>query len=213
MKPERFLIPLAAIAIAVFATSRLMVAIDPGEAHPTGLSGETAESFKNELRKVTGGGGGGGSRGGDGDDGKGSRETHSFFSGAGVRDLQRLVTEEAGPEARVSIFRLQASQAQVFTRSARGGKMLVIERGPRIKFSASTPTGVPGGFGIRSVDPSAPRRILAAIPQLSNASANDVDYMVYSVSPIDGTGRWNAFLKRDATHFAADAHGNHVTQP
>jgi hypothetical protein len=213
VKPERLLIPLAAIAIAVFATSRLMVAIDPGESHPTGLSGETAESFKDELRKVTGGGGGGGGGRSEGGGGKSSRESHSFFSGAGVRDLQRLVTAEAGPEARVSIFRLQASQAQVFTRSGGGGKMLVIERGPKVKFSASTPTGVPGGFGIRSVDPSAPKRILVAIARLSSASANDVDYMVYSVSPIDETGRWDAFMTRGGTHFAADAHGHHVTQP
>jgi hypothetical protein len=210
VRPERFLIPLAAIAIAVFATSRLMVAIDPGESHPTGLSGETAESFKDQVRRVTGGGGGDGDRE---KRGQGSRETHSFYSAAGVRDLQDLVTEEAGPEARVSLFRLAADQASVFTRSGRGGKMLVIERGPRLKFSASTPTGVPGGFGIRSLDPSAPGRVLTAIARLSGRSAKDVDYMVYSVSPIDGTGRWNAFLAGSGTHFAADAHGRHVTQP
>ena len=208
MRPERFLLPLAAIAIAVFATSRLMVAIDPGEAHPTGLSGETAKGFKDQVRRATGGG--------DDDDEGGderSRETHSFFSRAGVRDLQRLVIEEAGPEARVSIFRLQSREAQVFTKSGGGGRMLVIERGPRVRFSASTPTAVPGGFGIRSVDPDAPARILTAIARLSDASAGDVDYMVYSVSPIDGTGRWDAFLTRGATHFAADAHGRHVTRP
>jgi hypothetical protein len=206
VKPERLLIPLAAIAIAVFATSRLMVAIDPGEAHPTGLSGETANSLKEEVRRATGGG--------DGKEGgRSSRESHSFFSRAGMRDLQRLVTKEAGPEARVSLFRLQASEAQVFTRSGGGGKMLVIERGPKVRFSASTPAGVPGGFGIRSVDPGAPRRILVAMARLSDASANEVDYMVYSVSPIDKEGRWDAFLKRGATHFAADAHGRHVTRP
>jgi hypothetical protein len=201
VRPERLLIPLAAIAVAVFATSRLMVAIDPGEAHPTGLSGDS--------RKALGRGGGGGDTGG----GDKSRETHSFFSRAGVRDLQALVAKEAGPEARVSLFRLQASQAQVFTRTGGGGKMLVIERGPKVRFSASTPAGVPGGFGIRSVDPSAPRRILAAITHLSNASAKDVDYMVYSLNPIDRTGGWDAFLTRTATHFHADAHGRHVTRP
>jgi hypothetical protein len=37
--------------------------------------------------------------------------------------------------------------------------------------------------------------------------------MVYSVSPVDGTGRWDAFLARGATHFAADAHGRQVTRP
>ncbi|HKP89174.1 MAG TPA: hypothetical protein VJT75_04290 [Thermoleophilaceae bacterium] len=209
MKPERLLIPLAAIAVAIFATSRLMVAIDPGEAHPTGLGGDTAKSAEKAIRKATGGGDGNGDGGGKG----GSRESHSFFSRAGMRDLQRLVTEEAGPEARVSLFRIQASQAQVFTRSGSGGKMLVLERGPKVKFSASTPAGIPGGFGIRSVDTSAPSRILVAIARLSDASANDVDYMVYLVSPIDRTGRWDAFLKRGATHFAADAHGRHVTQP
>jgi hypothetical protein len=211
VRPERFLIPLAAIALAVFATSRLMVAIDPGESRPTGLSGETAESLKDEVRRITGGEDGGRRR--DGDRGQRSRETHSFFSRAGIRDLQRLVAEEAGPEARVSIFRIQASDATVFARSGRGGKMLVIERGPKVKFSASSPTGVPGGFGIRTVDPDAPRRILVAIARLANASANDVDYMVYSVSPIDGTGRWGAFLKGTGTHFAADAHGRQVRQP
>jgi hypothetical protein len=195
VRPERLLIPLAAIAIAVFATSRLMVAIDPGEAHPTGLPHASAI--------------GTGREGGT----KGSRETYSFYSPSGMRQLRKLILTEAGTEARVSLFRLQASQAQVFTRAGRGGKMLVIERGPRVRFSASTPTGVPGGFGVRDLDPRAPGRILAAIARLSDASAKDVDYMVYSVSPVDGTGRWDAFLTRGATHFAADAHGRQVTRP
>jgi hypothetical protein len=204
VKPERLLIPLAAIAIAVFATSRLMVAIDPGEAHPTGITGAYSDTVDGKPRKA----------GGDQKERERSTlESHSFFSRAGMRDLQRLVIKEAGPEARVSLFRLQASEAQVFTRSGGGGKMLVVERGPKVRFSASTPAGVPGGFGIRSVDPGAPTRILGAIARLSDASANDVDYMVYSVSPIDRTGRWDAFLKRGATHFAADAHGRHVTRP
>jgi hypothetical protein len=195
VRSERLLIPLAAIAIAVFATSRLMVAIDPGEAHPTGLPHASAIGADRE----------GGT--------KGSRETYSFYSPSGMRQLRKLILTEAGPEARVSLFRLQASQAQVFTRAGRGGKMLVIERGPRVRFSASTPTGVPGGFGVRDLDPRAPGRILAAIARLSDASAKDVDYMVYSVSPIDATGRWDAFLTRGATHFAADAHGRQVTRP
>jgi hypothetical protein len=206
VKPERFLIPLAAIAIAVFATSRLMVAIDPGEAHPTGITGAYSDTADGKPRRSNDGGK---DHGGN----KSSRETHSFFSRTGMRELQDFVAKEAGPEARVSLFRIQADQAQVFTRTGNGGKMMVIERGPRVKFSASTPTGVPGGFGIRSVDPDAPRRIVAAIGGLSDASAKDVDYMVYTVSPIDGEGRWDAFLTKGATHFAADAHGRHVTQP
>jgi hypothetical protein len=206
VRPERLLIPLAAIAVAVFATSRVMVAVDPGEAHPTGLPHDTAKSLKDEVRGTL-------DRGGDHTGGGRSRETHSFYSRAGIRDLQALVAKEAGPEARVSLFRLQSSQAQVFTGSGGGGKMLVIERGPKVRFSASTPTGIPGGFGVRDLDPAAPRRILAAIARLSKASANDVDYMVYTISPIDRTGGWDAFLTRTATHFHADAHGRHVTQP
>jgi hypothetical protein len=208
VRPERLLIPLAAIVLAAFATTRLMVAIDPGEAHPTGLPHDTAESLKDQVRKVTGGGGDHGDGGG-----RPSRETHSFFSRAGVRDLERLIAKEAGPESRVSLFRLQSDQAQVFTRAGSGGKMLVIERGPKVKFSASTPVATPGGFSLRDLDPNAPGRILGGIARLSHASANDVDYMVFSTNPIDREGRWDAFLTGTATHFAADAHGRHVTQP
>ena len=207
MKPERLLIPLAAIAIAVFATSRLMVAIDPGEAHPTGLTGAYSDTADGKPRKE---------KGDDhGDRKKASHETHSFFSSSGVRELQRLIRKEAGPESRVSLFRLQSDAAQVFTRAAggSGGKMLVIERGPRVKFSASTPVAAPGGFTLGALDPNAPGRILGAIAELSHAPASRVDYMVFSVNPIDREGRWDAFLTAGATHFAADAHGRHVTQP
>ena len=33
------------------------------------------------------------------------------------------------------------------------------------------------------------------------------------VGKLDREGRWDAFLTAGATHFAADAHGRHVTQP
>lgn len=210
MKPERFLIPLAAIAIAIFATTRLMVAIDPGEAHPTGLGGDTAKSLEEQVRKATGGGSG------DRKTSKHrSRETHSFYSAKGVRDLQRLIRQAAGPESRISLFRLQSDQAQVFTRAAggSGGKMLVVERGPRVKFSATTPVATPGGFTIGTLDPNAPGRILAGIARLSHAPASRVDYMVFSTNPVDREGRWDAFLTGGATHFAADAHGRNVTRP
>ena len=209
MKSERFLIPLAAIAIAVFATSRLMVAIDPGEAHPTGLTGAYSDTVDGKPPKERGAG--------DRDrETKASHETHSFFSSSGVRDLQQLIRKEAGAESRVSLFRLQSDAAQVFTRSAggsSGGKMLVIERGPRVKFSSNTPGAAPGGFTLGTLDPRAPARILGAISELAHAPASRVDYMVFSVGLVDHQGRWDAFLKGDATHFAADAHGRHVTQP
>lgn len=145
-----------------------------------------------------------------------SRETHSFFSRSAVRDLQRLIRKEAGPASPVSLFRLQSHAVQVFTRGARagsGGKMLVIERGPRVKFSSSTPVATPGGFTLGALDPHAPGRILTAIARLSHAPVSRVDYMVFSVGLVDHQGRWDAFLTGDATHFAADAQGRHVTQP
>jgi hypothetical protein len=205
VKPERFLIPLAAIALAVFATSRLMVAIDPGEAHPTGITGVGSDTVDGKPRKA-----GGGDRGGSG---RGSHETHSFFSGAGMRDLQRLIRKEAGPEVRVSLFRLQSDQAQIFARAGSSGKMLVVERGPRVRFSATTPVATPGGFSLRALDPNAPRRIVTAIARLSHQPASRVDYMVFSTNPVEPEGRWDAFLSGGATHFAADAHGRDVTQP
>jgi hypothetical protein len=207
VRPERFLVPLAAIAIAVFATSRLMVAIDPGEAHPTGLTGAYSDTADGKPAKAKHREHGAGKHR--------SRETHSFYSAKGVRDLQRLIRQAAGPESRISLFRLQSDAAQVFTRAAggSGGKMLVIERGPRVKFSASTAVATPGGFTLGALDPKAPARILAAIARLSHAPPSGVDYMVFSTNPIDREGRWDAFLTGGATHFAADAHGRRVTQP
>jgi hypothetical protein len=201
VKPERLLIPLVAIALAVFGTSRVMESIDPGKA--------TADS------KSSGGGGGGGDDQGDGDgkDG-GSRETHTFFSPAGMSDLKELIRKEGGPEARVGLFRIQASDAQVFLRSGEGGKMLVIERGPKVRFSGTSPAATLSGFTLRKLDDRAPRRIGNGIARLSHASLADVDYMVFLVNPITGEGGWEAFLSTgDHTHFHADAHGRKVTRP
>jgi hypothetical protein len=208
VRPERFLVPLAAIAIAVYATSRLMVAIDPGEAHPTGLSDETATGLKGEVRRALGGGGkdGGGER-------RSGRKNHSFFSAAGMRELKGLIGKEAGRGGTIGLFRLQADEAQVFTRTGHGGRMLVVERGPRVRFRATTPIATPGGFALGALDPDAPRRIVAAIVRRTHGTERDIDYMVFSTSPIDRRGRWDAFLTGGATHFAADAHGRHVTQP
>jgi hypothetical protein len=37
--------------------------------------------------------------------------------------------------------------------------------------------------------------------------------MVFTVSPIDRTGGWDAFATRPPAHLHADAHGRHVTRP
>jgi hypothetical protein len=93
---------------------------------------------------------------------------------------------------------------------ARSGDLAAV---PRVKFRATTPVVTPGGFSLRTLDPDAPARIVAAIARLTHGSPRDVDYMVFSTNPIDRDGRWDAFLTGGATHFAADAHGRHVTRP
>jgi hypothetical protein len=198
VRPERALIPLVAVALAIFGTSRVMEGVDPG---PAKASGDSSSS--------------GGDRGSDhGDGGKRSRETHSFFSPAGMRDLKELLAKEGGPEARISLFRVQENDAQVFLRKGNGGGMLVLERGPKVKFRASSPAAVPGGFTLRQLDPRAPQRIGDAIARLSKASLADVDYMVFNTNPIDREGSWEVFLATgDHTHFHADAHGRNVTRP
>jgi hypothetical protein len=201
VKPERALLPLAAIVLAVFATTRLMASIDPGEAHPTGL-GVAADQLGTGDAKA-------GKRGGGGP----SRETHSFYSPSGMRQLRALIRREGGPNALVPLFRVTPDQAQVQLAKGGGGRLLVIERGPKVKFSVSTPVAAPGGFRLRELDTGAPKRILAAVRRLSEASANDVDYMVFTVSPIDRTGGWDAFAARPPAHFHTDAHGRHVTRP
>ena len=205
MKPERLLVPLAAIAVAVFGTSRLMVAIDPGEAHPTGLPHDTAESLKGEVRRAIGGD----RRGG----GRGSRETYSFYSPTGMRQLRKLIQAEGGYEGRIPIFRIQSDQAQVQVARGRHGRVLVVDRGPSVKFSVSTSVAISNGFRLSQLDVQAPRRILTAIARASDASPKDVTYMVFSTNPIDRAGRWDAFVTESAMHFAADAHGRHVTRP
>lgn len=205
MKPERLLIPLAAIAIAVFATSRLMVSIDPGEAHPTGPTGAYSDTVDGKPRKAHGGGRKRKRRS--------SRETYSFFSPSGMRQLRRLILDKGGAEARLPIFRIASDQAQVQIARGRGGRLLVIDRGPQVKFSTATPIASPFGVRVTQLDVNAPERILTAIARLSGAPAKDVDYMVFTLSPIDRTGSWDAFLVASARHFHADANGRHVTQP
>jgi hypothetical protein len=207
VRPERFLLPLAAIALAVFATSRLMVAIDPGEAHPTAITGAHSDNPSDSGGKA------GRKPGGRKRHRKQPGGGHSFYSPAGVRSLQRLIRKEAGPAAVVSLFRLQAEEAQIFTRTGNGGRMLVVERGPRVRFQATTPIGTPGGFDPSFLDVNAPRRILAAIARIAHVSERNVDYMVFSTNPVDRGGRWDAFLTGGATHFAADSHGRRVTRP
>ena len=199
MKPERALLPLAAIVLAVFATTRLMASIDPGEAHPTGLGPARSDTADGKHRK----------RGGEGQRG----ETDSFYSPSGMHRLRSLIRREGGPEALVPLFRITPDQAQVQLAKGGGGRLLVIERGPKVQYAVSTPVAAPGGFRLGQLDTGAPKRILAAVRRLSEASANDVDYMVFTVSPIDRTGGWDAFATRPPAHFHADAHGRHVTRP
>jgi hypothetical protein len=224
VKPERLLVPLAAIAIAVFATSRLMVAIDPGEAHPTGLTKKTIGDLQSELRNAgkpgaaerlrreleRGAGAGMRER-----DGTPRGETYSFYSPKGMRQLKSLMEAEGGRGGRVALFRIQSSQAQIQVgRGGRqGGAILVVDRGPSVRFRTPTPVLGAGGFSPAGLDPRAPGRIGRAIARQSEASPADVDYMVFFVNPIDHEGSWDAFLTRTATHFHADAHGRHVTQP
>jgi hypothetical protein len=202
VRPERALIPLAAVVLAVFGTSRVMESVDPGPLR--------ASSFSDS------GGDGKGERRGDGDR-KGetkerSRESHSFFSAAGMRELVDFIRSEGGAEVRVSLFRIQANQSQAFVRSGSGGGgMMVIDRGPTMKFRAESPTAVPGGFTLGKLDPRAPARIGDAIARLSDATLADVDYMVFLLNPVTGEGGWDAFLTNgEHTHFHADAHGRHV---
>ena len=203
MKPERFLIPLLAVVLAAFGTSRVMESVDPGEPHAATASD---------------------SGDGDGDHGDGKsagkdkerkRETHSFFSPSGMRDLADLLRREGGPEARISLFRIQAGDAQVFVKkSSESGGLLVIERGPKVKFRTTSPVSPPGGFSLGKLDPRAPQRIGDAIARLSKATLADVDYMVFLINPITNEGSWETFLASgDHTHFHADAHGRHVTRP
>jgi hypothetical protein len=196
----RIVVPVAAVALAVFATSHVMESVDPGPPRASASSGS------------------GGS--GDGTNGKGDREreksheTHSFLSPAGMRDLAGLIRREAGPEGRISLFRVQSEQAQVFVKKGSGGSLLVIERGPKVKFSGNSPAAPLGGFFLSALDPRAPQRIGDAIARVSSATIADVDYMVFLINPVTHEGSWEAFLTNgDHTHFHADAHGRHVTRP
>ena len=203
MKPERVLIPLVAVVVAVFATSRVMESVDPGPLRAQSTSGK------------------GGGDHGDGGNGRGdhherrSHETYSFFSPAGMRQLTGLLRREGGPEGQITLFRVQAGEAQVFLKKGGGsGGLLVVERGAKVKFRTESPVSPPGGFGISKLDPRAPQRIGDAIARLSKASLADVDYMVFLINPIENVGSWEAFLSNaDHTHFHADAHGRHVTRP
>ena len=202
MKPERALVPLLAVVLAVFGTSRVMESVDPGtpRASASSNSGGDGEGDDHGDRK-------GGKR-------ERTKETHSFFSPAGMRDLADLIRREAGPEARVSLFRVQAHDAQVFVKKGSGGSMLVIERGPKIKFSGSSPAAPLSGFFLSALDPRAPERIGDAIARLSSSTIADVDYMVFLDNPVTHEGSWEAFLTNgDHTHFHADAHGRHVIRP
>lgn len=208
MRPERVLLPLLAVVLAVFGTSHVMESVDPGPLRASGFSG----SGNN------GDSGGGNKKGGGkskGDRKERSRESHSFFSPTGMRELVDLIRHEAGPEGRITLFRVQANQAQVFVkRSATSGGMLVIDRGPNVKFSTTSPASPPGGFSPRKIDPRAPERIGDAIARMSDASLSDVDYMVFLINPVTGEGSWESFLATgDHTHFHADAHGRGVTRP
>jgi hypothetical protein len=205
VKPERALVPLLAVVLAVFGTSRVMESVDPGAPRASASSDSDSGS---------GGGGDHGDRKKERGDHEKSHETHSFFSPAGMRDLAGLIRREAGPEGRVSLFRVQAHDAQVFVKKGSGGSMLVIERGPKVKFSGSSPAAPLGGFSLSALDPRAPERIGDAIARLSSSTIADVDYMVFLINPVTHEGSWEAFLTNgDHTHFHADAHGRHVTRP
>jgi hypothetical protein len=203
VKPERVLIPLVAVVLAVFGTSRVMESVAPATPHAASASDSD---------------GGGGDGEGDGKGGhkkERKRETHTFFSAAGMRDLIALIRKEGGPEGRVSLFRIQANDAQVFVKSSSTeGGMLVIERGPKVRFKGTSPVAPPGGFSLGKLDVHAPQRIGDGIARLSNATLADVDYMVFLINPVTGDGGWETFLATgDHTHFHADADGRHVTRP
>jgi hypothetical protein len=203
----RFIVPLAAVVLAIFGTSRVMESIDSG---PVGVSGSTGLSIG------SGDSNGGDEDGGDEDGGDGrqkgdgdSRERRSFFTPSGMRALVDLLDDQG---ERVTLFRLQADAAQVqMARRGGGGAMVVVEPGPDIRFRTETPVAVPGGFEARELDPRAPQRIRSAIREHSRAP---IDYMVFLVNPVTRESGWEAFLANgDHTHFHADADGRNVTRP
>jgi hypothetical protein len=203
----RFLVPLAAIVLAVFGTSRLMESIDSG---PVGVTGGTGLSVGGGGDGSNGGGDGGDGEGGDRERGDGgSRERRSFFTPSGMRSLIDLLEDQG---ERVTLFRVQENAAQVqMARRGGGGAMVVVEPGPNVRFRAETPVAVPGGFEARDLDPRAPSRIRSAIRERSRSP---IDYMVFLVNPVTGEGAWDAFLRNgDHTHFHADADGRNVTRP
>jgi hypothetical protein len=209
VKPERVLLPLLAVALAVFGTSRLMESIDPGQVRASGLSEQTLERLDRERKRRVRQGERRGKR-----EKRRASELHSLLSPAGMRELKTLIRREA-KRGDVTLFRVTANDAQVHVaRPTGGGMLLVLERGPSVRFRTPTPVGIPGGFPLGDIDVYAPRRVGAGIARLSRATLADVDYMVYLVNPVTREGQWNAFLGDPAhTHFQADAHGRGVTSP
>jgi hypothetical protein len=211
VRPERFVVPLAAIVLAVFGTSRLIEAIDPGADR---ASGEGRSVAADERPPEPGSS----DRRGERKRGAKPRRhrSSSFLAPTGMRQLKALLASEAGSGGRVTLFRVQADAAQVHVarRGGGGGGLLVIEKGPRVRFRASTPVAVPGGFSLSELDPYAPSRIGSAIARLSSASLADVDYMVFVSGLAGNPSSWEAFLANaEHTHFHADAHGRDVTRP
>jgi hypothetical protein len=206
VRPERFVVPLAAIVLSVLGTSRLIEAIDPGADR---ASGQGPSIAADERRSEPGSSKRGEKRR------RRARRPSSFLTPAGMRQLKALLASEAGAGGRVTLFRVQAGAAQVhFARRGGGGGLLVIEKGPRVRFRASTPVAVPGGFRLRDLDPYAPSRVGSEIARLSSASLADVDYMVFFFGLAGQGGGWEAFLANaEHTHFHADAHGRNVTRP
>jgi hypothetical protein len=215
----RILIPLAAVALAVFATSRLMSAIDPGSVgHPTGLARDTVRGLLGDsdagYLKIDPGKAGRAlrreaEREGSGKPPAAARETVSFFSRSGMRRLKSLLEAAAGRGGRASFLRLTADQAQVtVARAGRStGEHLVIERGPSVRFRTPSPIIAPGSFSPREIDAAAPHRIGLTLARRSDATVADIDYMVFSLDPIEHRGGWEIFLARTGTHLHADEHG------
>jgi hypothetical protein len=137
----------------------------------------------------------------------------SLLGPAALRRALGRVTHSAPKFTGIVNMRIDADRVSGTLRSARGAERIITIARDGTLNSLSTTSFSGKTIPLRSVDPNAPQRMIAAVKRLG-VRRSHVSYLVVTANPIDGSPQMLLFtnLTSPAAFYRADLHGRHVVR-
>jgi hypothetical protein len=120
-------------------------------------------------------------------------------------NFSRALRQTRRHGTRFTLLRLDPARLQMQIRSRGGGRYVIVEAtgGSR---TIDLPTTPRQSMSVTRIDPVVPERLLAGLRR-KGVRPSEVDYMVVSISPIDGSGQWGAYLDGGRHYYRAGLDG------